>query len=60
MAEMAAREGMDYNHYCSAEEGGGSSMSVPPESKGRGRAKDRRGGSRDKRWGGRGWQGKRN
>eukprot|EP00973_Karenia_brevis_P046931 6511472-Karenia_brevis.AAC.1 len=34
-AEMVAREGFDYHQYSSAEDAGGSSMSVPPEPTGR-------------------------
>eukprot|EP00973_Karenia_brevis_P063680 8852067-Karenia_brevis.AAC.1 len=50
-ADMCAREGVDYSHYSSAEDAGGSSMSIPPEpTKSRGSAKDRW-NSRDKRGG---------
>eukprot|EP00973_Karenia_brevis_P039910 5508753-Karenia_brevis.AAC.1 len=37
-AEAVAREGYDFHQYSSAEEAGGSSMSVPPEPTGRGSA----------------------
>eukprot|EP00973_Karenia_brevis_P060776 8452306-Karenia_brevis.AAC.1 len=33
-AEMIVREGMDHNQHSSAEDAGGSSMSVPPEPEG--------------------------
>eukprot|EP00973_Karenia_brevis_P083616 11600816-Karenia_brevis.AAC.1 len=52
-ADVVAREGCDCHQYSSAEEAGGSSMSVPPEPTGRGPAQWRGHNSREKR-GGRG------